>query len=276
MLLSFKAGRPLPLSFFHPRWLLDGPAVVHERWEISWVNEKSAEVGEGGDRFRNRGKELIKDSYLGVELALDQLPLRDTEALAVSIRDMATLITEKGLQQAERYEQHPLELPERLQQANVRQFPDSRKRGMTGREAADLEALESSRKRRLEALEAQAAQNEEDGWREALLNEQRERVAQRGRETRDEAEEAKRELEVQQDDTIASIEAELKGGEREDEEAEDSNRDALTATRRARRAPKPSSKVVEAEKLQKERQEARARRGRDRRRRPRGARAQAV
>ena len=78
---------------------------------------------------------------------------------------------------AERHEQHPLELPERLQQANVRQFPNSRKRGMTGREAADFEALESSRKRRLEAREAQAAQN----WREALLNEQRERVAQRGR-----------------------------------------------------------------------------------------------
>jgi hypothetical protein len=275
MLISFKARTPLPLSLFHPRWLLDGPAVVHDRWEMSWKGDKSAEVGQRGDRFSNRGRELLKDSYLGVELALDRLPISDAETLAVSIRDIAALITEKGLDQAERHRRHPLELPERLQQANVRQFPNSRKRAMTGREAADFEALEASRNRRQEALNAQATQNEEDGWRDALRDEQRKRVSQREVEAQAEAEEEAQAAgqDVEREEAVASFETE---GEFRVEEDGDSNGDAPTATQRARRALRPSEKVREAKKLQQEREEERGRCGRARRRRPRGAKAQAA
>jgi hypothetical protein len=27
---------PLPLSLFHPRWHFDGPAVLKNRWVMSW------------------------------------------------------------------------------------------------------------------------------------------------------------------------------------------------------------------------------------------------
>lgn len=27
---------PLPLSLFHPRWLFDGPAVLYDRWVMTW------------------------------------------------------------------------------------------------------------------------------------------------------------------------------------------------------------------------------------------------
>ena len=34
MLPFYQRGRPLPLSLFHPRWLLDGPSVV-QSWKMS-------------------------------------------------------------------------------------------------------------------------------------------------------------------------------------------------------------------------------------------------
>jgi len=51
--------------------------------------DKSVEIGQDrGDRFYNRGEEIVKDATLGAILALRTLPIDDAENFAVSYRDM--------------------------------------------------------------------------------------------------------------------------------------------------------------------------------------------
>src|SRR5204863_7457675 len=58
--------------------------------------------------------------------------------------------------------QMPLELPEPLKEANLRQFPSSRKRAMTGREAAEEQERDQARQRRREEMKPDALAAAED------------------------------------------------------------------------------------------------------------------
>jgi hypothetical protein len=67
---------PLPLSPFHPRWHFDGPAVLKNRWVMSWDLEQevapapSLNDRHAGDRYVARGLQMAEESALAV---LDKL-----------------------------------------------------------------------------------------------------------------------------------------------------------------------------------------------------------
>jgi len=70
-------------------------------------------------------------------------------------------------------------LPEPLVEPNVRQFPSSRKRAMTGREAAEQEERDKARRRRRAAVQAQDEHDENYFWSSQMVTETQLRHSQR-------------------------------------------------------------------------------------------------
>jgi hypothetical protein len=65
---AFLNSCQLPLSLFHPRWLFDAPAVLHDRWHMSWKISEDAlrapsparDPDSSRSRFHDRGEEMVK------------------------------------------------------------------------------------------------------------------------------------------------------------------------------------------------------------------------
>jgi hypothetical protein len=79
---------------------------------------------------------MVKEAAMETVLLLQQCPPSIAENFAVAVRDMNAFLVEKQQQLLARVEKAPLELPSLLPQPNARDFPTSRKRNMTGLEAA--------------------------------------------------------------------------------------------------------------------------------------------
>jgi hypothetical protein len=77
---------PIPLSLFHPRWLLDGPLVLHERWVIGWDSapnlQRQSSDRHAGDRYTRRGEDLIMEAALAAIKKHKSLPARQAETFA--------------------------------------------------------------------------------------------------------------------------------------------------------------------------------------------------
>jgi hypothetical protein len=159
---AFLRGCQLPLSLFHPRWLFDGPPVLHEVWKMLWCNHSekapspTRDLDASRSRFHGHGEEMVKGAAMEAVLLLRKCPPSLAENYAVAVRDMNAVLLEKQQQLLARAEQAPLELPPPLPQPNARDFPTSRKRKMTGLEAALQEEVDAAARRRREAIEAQA------------------------------------------------------------------------------------------------------------------------
>ena len=145
-------GIPIPLSLFHPRWLLDGPAVLYEPWKMSWdedyVLQQQEEERYASDRFANRGEDIIQEAALAAIEKLKSLPAAQAETFASSFKKGTEKLTIAQDRLSATLAKMPLELPEPLKEPNLRQFPSSRKRAMTGWEAAEEEERDQARQRR--------------------------------------------------------------------------------------------------------------------------------
>jgi hypothetical protein len=155
-----KNGTAIPLSLFHPRWLLDGPAVLHKPWKMLWNEDYSpqrqTEERYAGDRFANRGEDLIREAALAAIQKLKSLPAAQAETFASSFKKGTEKLATAQDKMSAALERMPLELPGPLKEGNLRQFPTSRKRAMTGREAAEEEERDLARQRRREEMNAAA------------------------------------------------------------------------------------------------------------------------
>ena len=126
---------------------------------MSWKDSELATTrvaAPSRDRFLQRGEESIKDTALAAVQYLRTLPAGEAENFAVAIRDTATELAHKEQARLDRYCDHPLELPDRLLKPNARDFPTSRKRKMTGYEAALQAGIDVRLRRRRDAVEAEA------------------------------------------------------------------------------------------------------------------------
>jgi hypothetical protein len=91
MYASVVGECPLPLSLFHPRWLFDGPAVLHERWFMSWDPEQRLALGPSlanryaSDRYAAQGKQMVEESALAIFDKLKRLPPGMKESFAKAI-----------------------------------------------------------------------------------------------------------------------------------------------------------------------------------------------
>ena len=92
----------LPLSLFHPRWHLDGPSVLYDRWVMTWNPELDEEGGPAlasrytGDRYAARGLQWAEESALAVLEKLKNLPAGMAELFANTfIKGAESLLTQQ-------------------------------------------------------------------------------------------------------------------------------------------------------------------------------------
>lgn len=157
MLPFYLRGEPLPPSLFHPRWLLDGPVVV-QSWRMSSSkltvestspSPTSAVPFYSGNpstrvRYQDDGVQLIIDSAARVVETLRSLPAGQKEIFASGFYDLTSKLQSRTSEIMASRQAMPAELPPPLPQPNVL-FKANRRRGYTGREAAEEEEKEVRR-----------------------------------------------------------------------------------------------------------------------------------
>jgi hypothetical protein len=96
---------PLPLSLFHPRWHLDGPAVLQNRWVMTWDPKLETAPGpvaskrHAGDRYTTRGLQLAEEAALAVLKKLRSLLPGMAESFANSFaKGTESLLTQQNKQ----------------------------------------------------------------------------------------------------------------------------------------------------------------------------------
>ena len=183
MLYFYGKNEPIPINLFHPRWLIDGPSVLHTPWQIHLDNydyskDKPIDNRHIGDRFERSGEQLIIDTALGMVERHKNLPPGEKEAFALTFKKMGDSLNSRHDERLERLETLPRRLPDPIIQPKVT-FVPGRKRALTGREAADLQEKEEARRRRRaqiagekqtknDARQAQAATEASQRWNEVV------------------------------------------------------------------------------------------------------------
>src|ERR1700722_10688314 len=136
--------------------------------------DKSEGLRHAGDRYAGRGVELIQEAALAAIEKLNTLPAGQAEHFASSFKKRTERLTVAQDKLSANLALLPATLPEALVEPKPRQFPTSRKRAMTGREAAEEQEADERRQRRIAAVtdqggEARAKHEENESQRTAAL-----------------------------------------------------------------------------------------------------------
>jgi hypothetical protein len=183
MLQFYLRGEPLPLSLFHPRWLLDGPGVVRG-WKMklssvvavqsvptSASNPLLTPAGPSslGDprRYADDGAQMIIDAAAKAVEKLRSLPAGQKESFATGFEDLTMKLSSRVDDLMASRQAVPAELPAPLPQPNVK-FKANRRRGYTGREAAEEEEKDAIRAARRATREADLRKIEDATRRQDL------------------------------------------------------------------------------------------------------------
>jgi hypothetical protein len=157
---------PLPPNLFDPRWLFDGPPVLYEMWEMRIDNPdySQATVFEdryAGDRFADRGGQLIIDTAVLMAEKHKNLPPEDAAKFAFAFKEVSNTLAARQDQKLKGKEAFPPRLPEPQIQPKLK-FGPGRKRALTGREIADQQEADEARARRKAERLAQEQEEIED------------------------------------------------------------------------------------------------------------------
>jgi hypothetical protein len=191
MLPFFLQNKPLSKSLFHPRWFLDGPAVVRS-WKMSSPiciervveshSHRSVEsistnpsptsspysYNSGSNttlkhqalnRYQDDGAQMILDSTAKVVETLRSLPAGQKEGFASGFQQLTSKLRARTNEILASRQAMPAELPDPLPQPNVL-FKSHRKRGYTGAEAAAENEKDARRAQRRAEIEAEARRKE--------------------------------------------------------------------------------------------------------------------
>jgi hypothetical protein len=183
MLYFYRKNEPIPANLFHPRWLIDGPAVLHKPWQIRLDNIDytmggntiTEEAKHTGDRSLGAGRQLIIDTTMAMVEKHQNLPPGEKESFALAFKKMSDILATNQEQKLERLKAIPRRLPDAIVQSKVT-FVPGRKRALTGREAAELQEKEQARERRRAQIAAEkqakndARQDEAAAVRSQLLD----------------------------------------------------------------------------------------------------------
>jgi hypothetical protein len=145
-------NQPLPVSLFHPRWLLDGPPVVHS-WKMATsvsspdtsLSPNQTRAGPSSfntailhTRYANSGEQFIIDAATKAVQKLKSLPLGEKEGYASGFDQLALKLACKQDEITSSRQAMPSELPDTIPKQDVL-FKRNRRRGYTAREAAEEE-----------------------------------------------------------------------------------------------------------------------------------------
>ena len=140
----------LPLSLFHPRWHLDGPSVLYDRWVMTWNPELDEEGGPTlashytDDWYAAHGLQRAEESALAVLEKLKNMPAGMAELFANTfIKGAESLLTQQDKIHASR-ERFPLMLPKPLAENSNLRYRKGKKRAMTGLEVAEERERDAS------------------------------------------------------------------------------------------------------------------------------------
>ena len=171
MLYFYRKNEPIPINLLHPRWLVDGPSILHKPWQIRLDNFDYTRGGDDisteentGDRSLGAGKQLIIDTTLAMIEKHQNLPPGEKETFALTFKKMSDSLAKNQDQKLERLKAIPRRLPDAIIQPKVT-FVPGRKRALTGREAAELQEKEEARLRRRAQI-ASEKQEQNDAWQE--------------------------------------------------------------------------------------------------------------
>ena len=197
MLYFYRKNEPIPINLFHPRWLVDGPSILHKPWQIRLDNfdytrgDDISTEENTGDRSLGAGKQLIIDTTLAMIEKHQNLPPGEKETFALTFKKMSDSLAKNQDQKLERLKAIPRRLPDAIVQPKVT-FVPGRKRALTGREAAELQEKEEARLRRRAQIAAEKQeQNDARQEQATALHSQlvatvaAEYVASQGSESRD-------------------------------------------------------------------------------------------
>jgi hypothetical protein len=162
MMLAWRHKEPLPPSLFHPRWFLDEPSY-QEGWTMSYrygpaEEAEQAVISEDGDRFRNRGKDLLTRELAELEKYQDILSGPAREEFAKLVSSLSATARNGFADRLAQREAVPVELHPLIPNSGWRKPEQQKKRirAYTGLDVEEERERSSSRRRRREAQEARA------------------------------------------------------------------------------------------------------------------------
>jgi hypothetical protein len=93
MLYFYRKNEPIPIQLFHPRWLIDGPSVLHKPWQIrldnyDYTRDRYTGDQDTGDRSGRAGKQLIIDTTLAMVEKHKNLPPGEKETFALAFKKL--------------------------------------------------------------------------------------------------------------------------------------------------------------------------------------------
>jgi len=184
MYYFYSKNEPIPINLFHPRWLIDGPSVLHTHWQIRLDNrdyskDEPTKARDVGDRSAGAGERLILDTALEIVERHKNLPPGEKEPFALAFKKMCDSLVSQHDEKLVRLQQLPRRLPDAILQPKLKYLP-GRKRGLTGAEMAEQQEADTARKRRkaLRIAEIQAQNDAQHDQYEAEVSQRQYEVAE--------------------------------------------------------------------------------------------------
>ncbi len=93
MCYFYSKNEPIPINLFYPRWLINGPSVLHTHWQIRLDNhdyskDKPTEARDVGDRSVGARERLILNTALKIVERHKNLPPSEKELFALIFKKM--------------------------------------------------------------------------------------------------------------------------------------------------------------------------------------------
>jgi len=119
MLYFYRKFELIPLNLFHPRWLIDGPTVLHKPWYIRLNNfdytiDEYLGTQDTRDRAIGASEQLIIDTTLAMVEKHKNLPPGKKEAFALVFKKVNDTLASHQDQKLERLQAIPRRLPDAI------------------------------------------------------------------------------------------------------------------------------------------------------------------
>jgi hypothetical protein len=130
MLHFYRKNEPIPINLFHPRWLIDGPSVLHKPRHIRVDNydytiDEPIEDQNTGDRFARAGEQLILDTILAFVEKHKNLTPGEKETFALAFKKLSDSLANYQDRKLEQLQELPRRLPDAIIQPKVTFVPGS-------------------------------------------------------------------------------------------------------------------------------------------------------
>ena len=105
MAYYYSHNEPIPANLFDPRWFLDRPPHLLDLWDVKFntpdfalfydLSKISYNDRYSGDRFVNRGADIIISATIRVTKVLKSLPAEDLSEYALTFKTITSKLTSR-------------------------------------------------------------------------------------------------------------------------------------------------------------------------------------